>query len=114
MVRLIHAHPALEVVGEAQDGASAIGEIVRLQPDLALLNVRMPGLTGIDVCRLLQARGTAPHTRVVLMTGTADRHLSAQASAAGAAALLAKETPPETIVAELVAAGEGRVAWAVE
>jgi DNA-binding NarL/FixJ family response regulator len=114
MARLLRDHPALEVVGEAADGTAALDGVVALQPDVALLDVRMPGLTGLDVCRRLHAEGSAPRTRVVLITGTPDRVIAAQAADAGAVALLDKETPPAAICAELVAAGTGRVGWSIE
>jgi CheY-like chemotaxis protein len=114
MARLVGDHPSLELVGEAADGDEALLGVVALQPDVALLDIRMPGLTGLEVCRRLHADGSAPATRIVLITGTPDRVIAAQAADAGAVALLAKETPPATICAELVAAGEGRVGRAVE
>lgn len=80
MARMVGDHPSLEVVGEAADGNEALLGVVALQPDVALLDIRMPGLTGLEVCRRLHAEGSAP----------------------------------ATICAELVAAGEGRVGWAVE
>jgi DNA-binding NarL/FixJ family response regulator len=114
MVRLVGEHPGLEIVGEAADGEAALRCVVELQPDVALLDVRMPGLTGLDICRRLHAEGSAPRTRVVLITGTPDRVIAAQAAEAGAVALLDKETPPSAICAELVAAGAGRVGWSIE
>lgn len=114
MARLLGAHPALDVVGDAADGTAALAGILRLQPDVALLDVGMAGLTGLEVCRRLRANGTAPHTRVVLITSAPDRDVIAAAADAGAIALLAKETPPGALVAELVAAGQGRVGRAVE
>jgi CheY-like chemotaxis protein len=69
---------------------------------------------GYRVCRRLRADASAPHTRVVLITGTPDRVIAAQAAEAGAVALLDKETPPSAICAELVAAGAGRVGWSIE
>jgi DNA-binding NarL/FixJ family response regulator len=114
MARLIDEHPALEMVGEAADGNEALVGVVALQPDVALIDVRMPGLSGLDVCRRLHAEGSAPRTRVVLITGTPDRLIAAQAADAGAVALLHKETPPSAICAELVAAGEGRIGWSIE
>jgi CheY-like chemotaxis protein len=74
----------------------------------------MPGLSGIEVCRRLHADGSAPGARIVLITGTPDPVLSAQAADAGAVALLGKETPPGMIAAQLLAAAEGRVGWSVE
>jgi two-component system nitrate/nitrite response regulator NarL len=114
IARLVAEHPALEVVGQASDGAGALAGIVECQPDVALLDVRMPGMSGIEVCRRLQAEGSAPGARIVLITGTPDPVLSTQAAEAGAVALLGKETPPATIASQLLAAAEGRVGWSVE
>jgi two-component system, NarL family, nitrate/nitrite response regulator NarL len=114
IARLVAEHPALEVVGQASDGAAALAGIVECQPDVALLDVRMPGISGIEVCRRLQAEGSAPGARIVLITGTPDPVLTNQAAAAGAVALLGKETPPGTIASQLLAAAEGRVGWSVE
>jgi DNA-binding NarL/FixJ family response regulator len=114
MARLISDHPALAVIGLAADGEQALAGIVELQPDVVLMDVRMPRLTGLDVCRRLRAEGSAPATRVVLITGTPDRTLTAQAAAAGAVALLGKETPPAAICSELLAAAHGRLGGSVE
>jgi two-component system nitrate/nitrite response regulator NarL len=114
VARLVAEHPALEVVGEAADGEQALAGIIACQPDVALLDVRMPGMNGIEVCRRIHADGSAPHVRIVLITGTPDPILSTQAAEAGAVALLGKETPPNTIAAQLLAAAEGRVGWSVE
>jgi two-component system nitrate/nitrite response regulator NarL len=114
VARLVAEHPALEVVGQGSDGEEALAGIIACQPDVALLDVRMPGMNGIEVCRRLQKEGSAPNVRIVLITGTPDPVLSTQAAAAGAVALLGKETPPNTIAAQLLAAAEGRVGWSVE
>jgi two-component system nitrate/nitrite response regulator NarL len=114
VARLVAEHPALEVVGQGSDGEEALAGIIACQPDVALLDVRMPGINGIEVCRRLQQEGSAPNVRIVLITGTPDPVLSTQAAAAGAVALLGKETPPNTIAAQLLAAAEGRVGWSVE
>jgi DNA-binding NarL/FixJ family response regulator len=104
VARLIDDHPELHVVALAADGAEALDLIVALQPHVALLDVRMPGHTGIEVCRRLRDSGGAQGTRIVLITGTPDPVLSEQADAAGAAALIGKDTPPPEICAQLLAA----------
>jgi DNA-binding NarL/FixJ family response regulator len=114
MARLVGEHPGLEIVGEAADGEAALRGVVELQPDVALLDVRMPGLTGLEVCRRLNAASSASNTRIVLITGTPDRVIAAKAAEAGAVALLDKETPPAAICEELIAAGAGRVGWSIE
>jgi DNA-binding NarL/FixJ family response regulator len=101
---LIGEHPGLTVVATAADGEEALAMIAAMHPDVALLDVRMPGHTGIEVCRLLRESGAAPGTRFVLITGTPDPVLAAQAEAAGAVCLLGKETSPREICAHLLAA----------
>jgi DNA-binding NarL/FixJ family response regulator len=104
MARLISDHPDLTVVAVAADGDEALAMIAALKPDVALLDVRMPGRTGLDVCRDLLESGASPGTRVVLITGTPDPVLSERAAEAGAVALIGKETSPPEICERLLAA----------
>jgi DNA-binding NarL/FixJ family response regulator len=104
IARIAADHPGLEVVGQAADGDRALAGIAQLQPHVALLDVRMPGMSGLDVCRRLRETGVAPGTRVVLITGMPDTVLSAQAAEAGAVEVLGKETRPREIAARLLAA----------
>jgi len=60
------AWPQLEIVAECEDGASALESIAELQPDVAFLDIRMPGLTGIEVARGLA--DASPRTQVVFVT----------------------------------------------
>jgi DNA-binding NarL/FixJ family response regulator len=106
VARLIDAHPGLSVIGVAADGAEALELIANLQPDVALLDVRMPVHSGIEVCRLLRESGRAPSTRVLLITGTPDPVLSARAAEAGAIGLIGKETSPRLICEQLLGAAE--------
>ena len=63
---LKEAWPQLEIVAECDDGASALESIAELQPDVAFLDIRMPGLTGIEVARGLA--DASPRTQVVFVT----------------------------------------------
>jgi DNA-binding NarL/FixJ family response regulator len=106
MALLIGDHPGLSVIAVAADGEQALARIVELQPDVALLDVRMPGHTGIEVCRLLRESGAAPRTRIVLITGTPDPILAERAAEAGAVTVIGKETSPPEICRHLLAAAE--------
>jgi two-component system nitrate/nitrite response regulator NarL len=99
---MIGADPALEVCGDASDGVEALAAIEELSPDVALVDVRMPGLTGVELCRRL--REEESRTRVVLITGVPDDALREQATAAGAAALLCKAASPAEVCDQLVEA----------
>jgi DNA-binding NarL/FixJ family response regulator len=94
----------LQVVGEAADGFEAIEETRRLQPDVVLMDVRMPRLDGVEACRrLVEASDTKV---VVLTTFDLDEHLF-EAIRAGASGFLLKASPPEELVAAIRAAHAG-------
>ena len=99
-----------EVVGTAGDGRSGVDLVRRLEPDVALMDIRMPVLDGIAATTELTRAGV--RTRVlVLTTYDLDRYVY-QALRAGAAGFLLKATPPDRLVAGIhtVAAGEALLA----
>ena len=79
IVRAINAHPGLELVAQAGDGADALSAIREFVPDVALLDVNMPALDGIAV-----AERSGRASRCVLISGTLDDLVVARARAAGA------------------------------
>lgn len=86
--------PAHEVV-EAADGPSALSQIDAAAPDLVLLDVMMPGMSGYDVCREVKARqGDGPILPVILLTGLSDRSERTEGLRAGADEFLAKPWDP--------------------
>jgi DNA-binding NarL/FixJ family response regulator len=91
IVRAIERRPGLELAGEAVNGHQALRLIHELKPDVAVLDVRMPGLTGIEVCATLQADPAAPRTALLLLTAFDDDVLVRDAEAAGAAGYLGKD-----------------------
>ncbi len=101
--------PNIRVVGEASDGAAAVELAVRRNPDVVVMDIRMPGLDGIDATRLLAER--APEAKVLLFTAHSDRSLLARGFDAGAKGYILKEATHQTIVRaiEKVAGGEGYV-----
>lgn len=88
-----------DVVAEAADGLSALEACRTLQPDAALLDVKMPGMTGIEVCERL--RMTNPHVVSVLITTFAEPAIVQAARAAGARGYVSKETDPESLARQL-------------
>ncbi len=82
------------VIGEAEDGQTAAALARTLRPDLLILDIRMPHLSGLDAARLARHDNLAP---VVLLTGYADEEMLAQADAAGVVAYLRKPLRPEDL-----------------
>jgi DNA-binding NarL/FixJ family response regulator len=96
----------VEVVGEAEDGARAVEEVRRLEPDVVLMDIRMPHLDGLAATRevLEHSRGT----RVIILTTFDEDDYVYDALRAGASGFLLKSSPPERLVTAIrtVAAGE--------
>ena len=87
--------PDIEVVAEAGTGEEAISLARELRPDLILLDVNLPGISGIDVARELCP--SLPETKVVMLTVTATRLQVMEAIGAGAIGYLTKELAPEAL-----------------
>jgi DNA-binding NarL/FixJ family response regulator len=104
---LLGAH-GFDVVGLASDGAEAIAEVGRLQPDLVLLDLSMPGLDGLSA--LPRLREAAPECEVVVLTASGTEENLLQAIRAGAAGYLLKTEPPERIASFLDAVANGEAA----
>ncbi len=111
--RVIEADPSLSVVGEASDGHEAVALVRALNPDVVLMDIRMPILDGIEATRRLVEDGTAAQI-IVLTTFGLDEYVLG-ALRAGASGFLLKEAPPEEILEAIrvVAAGDALIAPAV-
>jgi len=96
----------IEVVGRARDGEEALTKLEATRPRVALLDLRMPGLSGIEVAQRI-AR-SSPETAVILYTAFGDRALLTEALDAGARGFVLKEAPLAEVVraVELVAGGK--------
>jgi DNA-binding NarL/FixJ family response regulator len=84
-----------EVVGEGADGADAVAMAKQLEPDVVLMDLRMPVLGGLDATRLI--KDACPATQVVLLTAFESLALQQQAEEAGCFAYLVKGVPPGTL-----------------
>jgi DNA-binding NarL/FixJ family response regulator len=96
---LIDSTPGFTLAGEAASGAAALEEVERLEPDMVLLDVRMPGLGGIETARRLAA--SHPHTVVVLVTGHDAGDVDTLAENSGAVALVLKDRLRPRLLREL-------------
>jgi len=107
LATLLGAH-GLEVVGCASDGAEAIAEAERLQPDLVLLDLSMPGMDGLAA--LPHLRHAAPACEVVVLTASGTEENLLAAIRGGAAGYLMKSEPPERIASFLDGVAQGEAA----
>ncbi|OLF10375.1 response regulator [Actinophytocola xanthii] len=88
---LLGIRPGIEVVGTAADGREAVEKALALAPDVVLMDVRMPGMDGVDAVAVLNRR--APGCRAVMLTTFDDEEYVVQALRAGAAGYLLKDLP---------------------
>jgi DNA-binding NarL/FixJ family response regulator len=102
---VVDSAPGLVVVGEASDGGQAVTSAARLRPDVVLMDVRMPGVGGVEATRLIT--GSVPGARVLVLT-TYDLDAAAFAALeAGASGFLLKDTRPDDLVSAIRAVASG-------
>jgi two-component system response regulator NreC len=103
---LLESEPGLVIVGEAADGREAVEVIERIRPDVAILDMMMPELNGLEVTR--RALRASPQTRVVILSMYSDEPHVLEALRAGAMAYVLKGTSTETLLYALREAMAGR------
>ena len=112
VVRAIKERPDFELVGEAGDGKQALSDIERLKPDVAVLDVKMPGVDGIRVLNAVERDGI--ETRVVFLSAYLDSAVVYRALAAGAAGYLSKDSNRQSICDAVAAVARGDAVFAPE
>ncbi|MFJ5989234.1 response regulator [Lentzea sp. NPDC092896] len=107
---LLESTPDTEIVGEAENGAEAVRRTTELRPDVVLMDIRVPGVDGIEATRRIAAAGGRSRI-LVLTTFDVDRYAFAVLRA-GASGFLLKDTRPEELLAGIraVAAGDAVIA----
>ncbi len=109
MRAVIEAQPQLEVVAEAADGAEAVAQCARLQPDVVLMDLQMPTMHGIEATRQVRAR--CPRTAVLVLSMYDDDAMVFEAVAAGACGYLLKGADGADIVTAIRAAASGQAVF---
>jgi DNA-binding NarL/FixJ family response regulator len=101
--------PHIRVIGEAADGVSAISLVARRRPDVVIMDVRMPGMDGLEATKEIMKQ--TPGAAVLMFTAFSERSLLARGLESGAKGYILKEAPHETLVRaiERIARDEGYV-----
>ncbi|AQS68486.1 response regulator transcription factor [Streptomyces pactum] len=112
LAALLRAAPGMEVVGEASDGAEAVALAARTRPDVVLMDIRMPGMTGIEATGRILAEAVDPAPRVLILTTFDLDEYVYGALRAGASGFLLKDAGPERLLAAVAAVHGGDALFA--
>ncbi len=104
---LLADYPEFEVVGEAENGYQAVRLALETRPDVVVMDVRMPGMSGIDACR--EIRRQRPGIRVLMLTSYAEDELLTEALRAGACGYVLKRVGSANLVEALRAVARGEM-----
>jgi RNA polymerase sigma factor (sigma-70 family) len=107
---LLDSEPDIEVVGEAADGAQAVDAVRRFGPDLALVDIRMPHMDGLEATRRIVESGS-PTRIIILTTFDLDEYVY-KGLRAGASGFLLKEASPEQLIAAIHVVAQGEAVLA--
>jgi DNA-binding NarL/FixJ family response regulator len=105
LARLLNDDPRIDLVGQAEDGASAVEMVTRLRPDVVLMDLKMPNLDGIEATRRMLAGN--PEIRVLILTSFDADTSIIQALKAGAAGYVLKDAQVEAIISSILAVMSG-------
>ena len=104
---LFQSEPDMQVVGEAGGGGEAIVAVQKLHPDVVIMDVAMPGMTGIEATR--QIKANSPETAVLALTMHEDEQYFFAMLNAGASGYIPKRAAPDDLVAAIRVVAEGNV-----
>ena len=107
LVDTVKRRPELELVGQAEDGEGALETIRAEQPDVCVLDVKMPGLGGVDVLKTLEREGL--EVRVLFLSAYFDSDVVYGALGSGASGYLSKDSTADEICDAVVAAAQDRI-----
>jgi len=104
---LFLSEPSMKIVGEAQSGQEAVEAVQRLQPDVVIMDVSMPGMNGIEATRRIKE--LAPETAVLALTMHEDEQYFFEMLKAGASGYIPKRAAPDDLVAAVRVVSQGNV-----
>ena len=104
---ILEAEPEIEVIGEAEDGVEAVEMINRLKPDVALMDIRMPRLNGLEATRQVVDGGGETPTRVLMLTTFDLNEYVYEALRAGASGFLLKDVPADQLINGILVVARG-------
>ena len=102
---LLERHPQFEVVGEASSARDALEQVAALEPDVVVMDIRLPGTSGIEACE--QIVDSHPNTKVIMLTSYAEDEMLFSAIRAGASGYVLKQIASEELVKAIEAVGRG-------
>ncbi|NPV55957.1 MAG: response regulator transcription factor [Anaerolineae bacterium] len=102
---LLEHHPQFEVIGEAGNAKEALDQIARLEPDIVLMDIRLPGTSGIEVCE--EITKSYPNIQVVMLTSYAEDEMLFSAIRAGASGYVLKQIGGDDLIRALESVGKG-------
>src|SRR5271166_3542424 len=106
LTALLKSEPGFQVVGEAADGPHALRLAEKLQPDVLVLDLMMPTLSGLEVARRMARR--SPRTRIVVLSMHSHESYVVEALSAGATAYVVKDAGASELLAAVRSAAEGQ------
>lgn len=112
LTQLLELEDDLHVVGSASDGVTAWTEIQQLQPQVAILDIEMPALLGLDVADRIKAAGLT--TKVIILTTFAQKAYFERAVAAQVAGYLLKDSPSDDLIEAICKVMQGQTVYAPE
>jgi two-component system response regulator NreC len=103
---ILGSQPEFEVIGEAEDGREAVDLVIRLKPDVVLMDISMPVLKGFDAARRIKKE--VPDVKLLILTVYDDEDLVARCLDAGASGYVLKDSPPTQLVYAIEAVSRGQ------
>jgi two-component system response regulator DevR len=102
---LLERHPQFDIVGEAATAREALEQVSRQKPDVVLMDIRLPGMSGIEACE--EITKNYPETKVVMLTSYAEDEMLFSAIRAGASGYVLKQIGGEDLVKAIESVGRG-------